>query len=648
MKSLNILTPALMVVALALGACTSSPSEPKQTPSTPVPPVPVTTYTVSVAASPNSLTAGPGGTPSTITVTVRRTDTGQAPPDLTAVTLTTTLGEFGSAGSGVQKLNLQLVGGKASAVLFPGASAGTATVQAAVSQSTGAVDVQIGQPATFFIGSVQPAVGDPQGGDVVKINGGGFVAPVRVTFGTAAATVRSITPTQITAVVPSATAAGVSVGVGQTVPVQVGVTIHVNQDGSATDTLPAGFTYALGGGGTQQPQIFSVSPASGTNDGGTTVTINGTGFVAPVQVFFQGGSPPVGLEASVQSVTANRIVVTSPAARGFGQSLANNSVDIRVKNVNTGFETTSGSAFRYGSKVIITSFSPGQLAFNDTTTLITIHGQGFESPVSASIANVGARVLSVSGTEVVVQSPGVRVTTCRDVSGAVGVVNINTGDGDDTQTGDGPIGNFVYIVPVTAISSVSPTSGGEFGGTQVTILGTGIDANTRVQFGDQVAVFVRTVPGGIVVTSPRFTGQFQTQACTSGSQTGTQKIDTSVDIKVTNFQSTCTDTSSKAFFYTPSDGSCQVTPTPPPAAPTASFTFFRVGAANSLQVQFKDTSTGTPTSWMWDFTNDGTFDSSAQNPIFTFPAPGTYSTRLRVANTGGSNETVVQVTVPVP
>ena len=26
-----------------------------------------------------------------------------------------------------------------------------------------------------------------------------------------------------------------------------------------------------------------------------------------------------------------------------------------------------------------------------------------------------------------------------------------------------------------------------------------IDANTRVQFGDQTATFVRTVPGGIVV-----------------------------------------------------------------------------------------------------------------------------------------------------
>jgi hypothetical protein len=520
-------------------------------------------------------------------------------------------------------------------------------LKAQVSQSTGTTTVQIGQPATFFISSVSPGVGNPQGGETVTINGGGFVAPLRVTFGNAAATVRSVTDNQITVVVPSAAAAGVSVQVGQTAPVAVGVTIHVNETGTKTDSLPAGFTYALGGG-VEQPQVFSVTPASGTNDGGTTVTINGTGFVAPVQVFFQGGTPPVGLEASVQSVSSTRIVATTPAARGFGQSLANNTADIRVKNVNSGFETTSVGAFRFGSKVIITSFAPGQLAFNDTTTQITIHGQGFESPATVGIAGVAARVLSVSGTEIVVQSPGIRVTTCRDSSGPVSEVNINTGDGDSTQSGDGPVASFVYIVPVTAISSVGPSSGGEFGGDQVTILGSGIDANTRVQFGDQVAVFVRTVPGGIVVTSPRFTGQFQTQVCTSGSQQGTQKIATSVDIKVTNFQSTCTDTSSKAFFYSPADGSCMVGPVTPPTAPTASFTFFRVGGPASLQVQFKDSSSGAPTSWAWDFTNDGTIDSVQQNPLFTFPAPGTYSTRLRVTNAGGSNETVVQVTVPVP
>jgi hypothetical protein len=150
MKNLKILTPVLLGAALLLAACTSSSHEPNQTPTTPVPPVPVTTFNVTVTASPNTLTIGSGNGSSTITVSVRRTDTGQAPPDLTPVTLTTTLGNFGSAG-GLQTVNLQLVGGQATAVLFPGTAAGTATLKAQVSQSTGTTTVQIGQPATFFI-----------------------------------------------------------------------------------------------------------------------------------------------------------------------------------------------------------------------------------------------------------------------------------------------------------------------------------------------------------------------------------------------------------------------------------------------------------------------------------------------------------------
>jgi PKD repeat protein len=646
MKSLKILTPALLAFAVVLAACTSSPSEPKQTPTTPVPPVPVTTYSITVTASPNQLTAGVTTSSSTITVTVRRTDTGQAPPDLTPVTLTTSLGEFGSVGSNNQSVTLQLLGGQATAVLFPGPSQGTATVKAQLSQSAGATNVQIGPAPAFFVGSVQPSLGNPQGGDQVKINGSGFASPVRVTFGNAAATVRSVSPTQIVAVVPSATAAGVTVGVGMSVPVPVGVTINANQTTMMTDMLAAGFTYAYGGGA-QQPQVFSVSPASGTNDGGTRVTINGTGFVAPVQVFFSAAG--VSLEATVLSVTASQIIITTPAARGFGQALANSTVDILIKNSGTGFQTTSTGAFRFGSKVIITSFSPGQLAYNDTTTLITILGQGFESPASASIDKVAARVLSVTGTEIVVQSPGIRVTSCSDVSGPVGVVNINTGDGDDTASGDGPMGNFIYTVPLTAITGVSPSAGSPNGGTQVTIKGSGIDGNSQVLIGGQTATPVGVVANGIVVTSPPFTGMFLTQTCFVGTTAGTMNLDTPVDIKVTNLASTCTDTSVKAFFYQPTDRSCMTTPvTPPPPpvvpAPVASFTITTSG----LQAIFDDTSTGAPfISRTWDFGDGGQNFSTSTNQSVSHPyaMAGTYTVTLTVTNactTGSCTSTLKQ------
>lgn len=641
----NLVQTVLAISLALLLGCSKSPTEPKQTPAAPIPPPPATNYSVTVTASPGALMIG-GTTSSLVTVTVRIN--GALPADGMRVTLSTTLGEFGSQGSGLQTTTLQLVGGKAQAVLFPGTQAGSAAIQAALLNSsgnpitgaTGITNVLINQAATFFIGSVSPSTGSPQGGDQVNILGGGFVAPVRVTFNGAAATVLSVTSTKIRAVVPSAVAAGVTVGVGQSVPVAVGVTINVNEPGSLSDSLSNAFTYAFGGGTIEQPQIFSVSPATGADSGGTRVTIVGTGFSSPVQVFFQtsgnGGGGTVSLEASVVSVTGTQIVALSPPAQGFGNSLANNAVDIRVKNLNSGFETTATGAFRYGSKVLITSFGPGQLAYNDTTTLITIQGQGFQAPVAASIANVAARVVSVSGTEVVVQSPGVQPTACADVTGPVGVVNINTGDGATSTA------QFIYKVPKTTINSISPISGGQNGGTAVTITGTGFTGpgggnDVRVQFGDQSAQISGGTPGvSVIAITPLFTGTFPTQACNSGGVAGTMNVPAAVDVVVTNLATTCTDTLPKGFLYNPSDVSCKV---PPPAAPVASFT----DAVSGHTVTFLDTSTGNPTSWHWDF-GDG-MTSSQESPTHTYAGPGNYAVKLTVSNAAGSSSVSQLVSV---
>jgi hypothetical protein len=634
----------LLAVGLAvLAGCSKSPTEPRQTPSNPVPPVPQVTYDVSVTASPGSLMVG-GATASTVTVSVRRNDTGSPPPDGSTISLTSTLGEFGSVGSGLRTVTLQLVGGRAQAVLFPGAQAGTAAVQAALLDASGktvgvgVANVAINQAATFFIGSVSPSVGSPQGGDQVTINGGGFVGPVRVTFNGAAANVLSVTPTRIRVVVPSAAAAGVTVGVGQAVPVTVGVTINVNQAGTLSDNLSNAFTYSFGGT-IDQPQVFSVSPSTGADSGGTRVTIIGTGFDSPVQVFFQGGSAggTVALEASVVSATATQLVVLSPPAQGFGNSLANNAVDIRVKNLNSGFETTKLAAFRYGSKVLVTSFGPGQLEYNDTTTLITIHGQGFASPVAASIAGVAAHVVSVSGTEVVVQSPGVQPTGCADVSLPVSVVNINTGDSSVSSA------LFVYKVPKTTINSVVPSSGPQGGGTSVSIVGSGFDGpgginDVRVQFGDQSAQVTGGTPGSVILAvTPAFTGNFPTQSCSAGGVQGTMNIGAAVDVKVTNLATTCTDTAPKGFIYNPSDISCKV---PPPTPPAASFT----DAISGKTVTFVDTSTGSPTSWSWNFGDGGS--SVLENPTHTYLASGNYAVKLTVSNASGSSSTNQLVTIP--
>ena len=73
------------------------------------------------------------------------------------------------------------------------------------------------------------------------------------------------------------------------------------------------------------------------------------------------------------------------------------------------------------------------------------------------------------------------------------------------------------------------------------------------------------------------------------------------------------------------------------ATPAANFTTDVTSGLAPLAVNFRDTSTGNPTSWAWDFQNDGTADSTAQNPTFTYSSTGTYSVKLTATNAAGSN-----------
>jgi len=73
----------------------------------------------------------------------------------------------------------------------------------------------------------------------------------------------------------------------------------------------------------------------------------------------------------------------------------------------------------------------------------------------------------------------------------------------------------------------------------------------------------------------------------------------------------------------------------PAQPPVADF----IGAPTSgnvpLTVQFTDLSTGTVTSWLWDFGDGETFDQ--QNPSHTYTSAGTYAVSLTVTNGEGSD-----------
>jgi PKD repeat protein len=57
-------------------------------------------------------------------------------------------------------------------------------------------------------------------------------------------------------------------------------------------------------------------------------------------------------------------------------------------------------------------------------------------------------------------------------------------------------------------------------------------------------------------------------------------------------------------------------------------------------VHFTDLSLGNPTSWQWDFNNDGFVDSITTNPSYTFTKPGNYTVKLKVQNDGPADSLV--------
>ncbi len=80
-----------------------------------------------------------------------------------------------------------------------------------------------------------------------------------------------------------------------------------------------------------------------------------------------------------------------------------------------------------------------------------------------------------------------------------------------------------------------------------------------------------------------------------------------------------------------------------PSAPSAGFTQDFAGGVAPLTVQFVDQSSGSITSYQWNFSDGGL--SSERNPRRTFTAPGTYNIILTVAGPGGSSSVIRQISV---
>ena len=461
-------------------------------------------------------------------------------PDGTGVAFTTDLPTSFFQQNGLPLISVVTQGGTTTTALCSSVE-GLATIRATatIGSETGSATIQIAfQPspavAPFFT-FCAPSFGPPEGGTTLTVNGGRFFGDpttTRATFTAAGITrealVTNVTTTAVTLVTPSFPEA-----TSPSVPVAITLTFGTKSTTPVVVSLPNCF--AFGTATPSTPSITAVLPSSGSNEGNTRVTIIGSGFVAPLQVFFG----PV--EAQVLSVSFNQIIVLTPPASGAGLPNLNASVTVRVHEINSGLDASLANAFRFVTKLQITAIDNNLQRADQAFTPVTIHGQGFLAPVAVTLAGFPAKVISVSATELLVLPGTPFFTGCSDVSGPVVVTNIDSGD---TVTGL----SFTYQVAITkpTITAITPSFGAP--GTTVTISGTNLGNITNVSFGSRPAAIVSVSNGAIVVTVPD--NGATAPPCPAGTPAGTPlNVGTPVDVTVSSSLTTCTTTATGLFQY---------------------------------------------------------------------------------------------------
>jgi hypothetical protein len=415
-----------------------------------------------------------------------------------ALTLTSIVGTSGTAegGDAVTLAGTNFVSG--ATVTIGGVLAGfvkvvggTSITARTGSHAAGLVDVVVtnpdGQSATLPNGfnytpssalsfaTIAPVSGSSLGSPVT-INGAGFHDGATVTVGGVPATnVTVVTSTTITAVAPPHGPASVNVCI-------------TNPDGGQI-CLANAYTYIAA----PAPTISIVSPVSGSYLGGTTVTVQGTGFASGTTVTFGGA------RANFVSMTAASMIVrTTSHLPGV--------VDVVVTNAD-GQTATLANGFSYLPPTI-TSVSPNSGSTVGGTS-VSISGDGFTPGATVTFGGLPATNGNVSSQTFIF------ATTPPHTAGAVSVVVTNP----DGQTASS---SFTYILP--AITSISPNSGNTGGGTSVSISGSGFGAGATVTFGGSTATINFINETQVSLTTPAHAAGTVNVVVTNANGTSASKL----------------------------------------------------------------------------------------------------------------------------
>jgi hypothetical protein len=315
--------------------------------------------------------------------------------------------------------------------LTPPGTAGVATVS--VSNPGGTATGVFNYDSVPTISGIAPEQGPVSGGTSVVISGSGFVAGTSVTVGgQACASLTLVSQTSAVCTTPPGTAGP--------------ATISVSNPGGSVNAL---FTYD------DAPTLTSISPSVGTVNGGTTITLTGSGFIA-------------GTTVSVGSNPCSSVVLNSPASLSCVTPAGTAGV-VQVAVSNPG--GTAAGFFTYDEAPTLDAVSPGAGPVLGGTT-VTLSGSGFAQDTIVTIGGTACGSLNLasetSATCVTPAAPG----------NTAGVAQVMVSNAGGMATG-----TFTYDDRPT-LTSVNPSEGPVAGGTRITLNGSGYINGTTVTLGD--------------------------------------------------------------------------------------------------------------------------------------------------------------------
>jgi hypothetical protein len=255
--------------------------------------------------------------------------------------------------------------------------------------------------------------------------------------------------------------------------------------------------------GNPAPTVSSISPPTGTVNGGTAVTITGTGFLSGATVTLGGTSA-----TSVTVVSATSITATTPAHAVGAVNVAVTNTDTQTGTLTNGYTYTAANP-----APTVTLISPNS-GLTAGGTAVTITGTGFLSGATVSLGGTPATGVTV------VSATSITATTPAHAVGAVNVAVTNT----DTQTGTLTNG-YTYRAanPAPTVTSILPNTGTTAGGTAVTITGTGFLSGAKVTLGGNSATGVTVVSATSITatTPPHAAGAVSVIVTNTDAQSGT-------------------------------------------------------------------------------------------------------------------------------